>query len=73
MLRDFSCCITFVSVNNLGRVVQNLTKLLASIKISILKYGKYIDIFSEKNVGSFCIAKDAHIFAAKISMYLKIP
>ena len=31
---------------NLGPVVQNITKLLANVKlISILKYGKYIDIF----------------------------
>ena len=43
------------------------------VKISILKYGKCFDIFAEKNVSSFCIAKATHIFAAKISMYLKIP
>ena len=29
-------------------------------------------LFAEKNVKSFCIAKDAHMFAAKISMFLKI-
>ena len=40
------------------------------LKISILKYGKYIDIFFWKNMSSFCIA---HIFVAKISMYLNIP
>ena len=33
----------------------------------------YIDIFAEKNVGSFCIVKAFHIFPAKVSMYLKIP
>ena len=27
--------------------------------------------FAEKNVSSFCIAKATHIFAAKISKYLK--
>ena len=55
---------------DLGPVVQNLMKLLANvIKISILKYGKYIDIFCCKNVSSFCDAKATHIFAAKISMY----
>ena len=35
------------------------------VKISILKYGKCIDILPKK--------KATHIFAAKISMYLKIP
>ena len=39
---------------------------LIVIKISVLKYGKYIDIFCWKSVSSFCIAKATHIFAAKI-------
>ena len=38
------------------------------VKISVLKYGKYNDIFCCKYVSSFCIAKATHIFAAKISM-----
>ena len=49
--------------------------LLANVtlKIYVLNYGKYIDIFCWKNVSSFCNAKATHIFAAKISMYFKIP
>ena len=34
-----------------GRVVQNLTKLLAKVTLkflSVFKYGKYIAIFAEK-------------------------
>ena len=60
---------------HLDPVVLNLAKLLANVtlKISILKYGQYIDIFCCKNVSRFCIAKATHIFEAKISMYLKIP
>ena len=34
--------------DNLDPAVQNLTKLLANVKVSILKYGKYIDIFCWK-------------------------
>ena len=41
------------------------------VKISVLKYGKYIDIFAEKMWVAF--AKATHIFAAKISMCLEIP
>ena len=66
-----------------GPVAHNLTKLIADVtlikflswrdvKISILKYGKYIEIFLWKNLSIFCIAKATHIFAAKLSMYLKI-
>ena len=59
-----------------GPVVQSLKKLLAKhdVKISVLKYDKYIDIFYLKMwvLSSFCIAKASHSFAAKISMYLKI-
>ena len=33
------------------------------VKINILKYGKYIDMFAEKNVSSFYIAQS---FAAKV-------
>ena len=42
---------------------------------SLTQVSLYIDIFlfCWKNVSSFCIAKATHIFAAKISMYLKIP
>ena len=42
------------------------------VKISVLKYAKYIDIFCWKNVSSFCIAKATHIFAAKNSIYFII-
>ena len=36
-------------MKSLGLAVQNLIKLLANdVKISILKYGKYIDSFAEK-------------------------
>ena len=35
------------------------------MKISFLKYGKYIDIFCWENVSSICIAKTTHFFAAK--------
>ena len=39
-----------------GPVVQNLTKMLANVTLhSVLKYGKYIDIFAGKHVSSFCI------------------
>ena len=40
-----------------GRAIQNFTKLFVNImlKNSILKYGKYINIFF-LNVSSFCIA-----------------
>ena len=37
-----------------GLVVQNLTRLLANMILKfVLKYGKYIDIFAEKNVSRF--------------------
>ena len=60
-----------------GPVVHYITKLLANVT---LKYQSLnmantctLIFFVEKNVSSFCIAKATHIFAAKISMYLKIP
>ena len=41
-----------IFLHNQGSAVLNLTKLLADIdiKISILKYGKYIDIFCWKKM-----------------------
>ena len=51
-------------INKQGPVVQNLTKLSAIVKISILKYGKYIDIFCWKNVSNysnFC-SKNINVF-----------
>ena len=53
----------------MGPVVQNLAKL-KFVKISILKYGKYIDIFAE-NVSSFAMHfKSYSHFCNKISMYV---
>ena len=59
----------------MGPVVQNLTKLLASVTLKFLSWNiaNTLNFLLKKNVSSFCIAKSTHIFVAKISMYLKIP
>ena len=53
----------------LGPVVQNLTKLLANVTLTFLSWNmsNTLICFAEK------IAKATHIFAAKMSMYLKRP
>ena len=58
-----------------GQVVQNFKTLLANVTFKFLFWNmaNTLIFFVEKNVSSFCIAKATHIFAAKISMYLKIP
>ena len=58
-----------------GPFVQNLTKLLTNVMLKFLSWNMANTsmFFAEKNMSSFCIAKATHIFAAKISMYLKIP
>ena len=70
-----SALIGACAVIRANTVGSKLNKLVSycDVKISVLKYGKYIDISLLKNVSSFCIGKATHIFAAKISMYLKIP
>ena len=62
-------------LRNQGPIVQNLMKLLANVTLKFLPWNmaNTLIFFAEKNVSSFCIAKATHIFAAKISMYLKIP
>ena len=55
-------------VNSLGKVVQNLTKLLANVALKFLFWNiaDTLIFFAEK------MWKATHIFAAKISLYLKI-
>ena len=45
-----------------GLVVQNLTRLVANMILKfVLKYGKYIDIFAEKNLSRFW-SKNINVF-----------
>ena len=56
----------------LGQVVQTLTMLLANAMLkhlSVLKHGKYIEVFCWKMRVAFAL--QTLFFAAQISMYLK--
>ena len=57
-----------IEVKILGPVVQNLTKLLANVKLKFVPWNMAYTLisFSVKSV------KATHIFAAKLSMYLKL-
>ena len=67
----FSYTFSTFSNQNLGLVVQNLTKLLFKMTLKFLSWNmaNTLIIFAEK----MWIAFATHILAAKISMYLKKP
>ena len=62
-------------VNYLDSVVQNLTKLLANVMLKFLSSNMSYTLifFAEKMRVAFALQKLLTFFAAKISMYLKIP
>ena len=62
--------LAFISIENLGLVVQrvvSLTSLLRVISLTVLADSVHniLIFFAEKNVSSFCTAKATHIFSAK--------